>query len=164
MSKDLAKEHETVVFLSKLTFSSGLLIGLAFNLSFWLSLAILAAISGLIIIQAKASISNEKKREERQFEFFLNVLLGLMLSLPAIPFMRGLFSLRILVFSASLGFYHWAEYHYNCIFHYAKLNFDSKYLEALFFRVPYQSELGLHCGFGFGLRRVTHHTLSVPST
>jgi hypothetical protein len=129
-SKDLEKEHETVVFLSKLTFSSGVLIGLAFSLSFWFSLAILAASSGYILFMAKASISNQKKREERQFEFFLNVLLGFMLSLPAIPFMRGIFSLRILVFSASLGFYHWAEYHYNCIFHYAKLNFDSKYFEA----------------------------------
>jgi protein-S-isoprenylcysteine O-methyltransferase len=39
--------------------------------------------------------------------------------------LRPFFPLRFSMYLASLGFYHWAEYLYVCLFHYENLNFDS---------------------------------------
>ncbi len=60
-------------------------------------------------------------------EAIVTIILGLMTSLPLIRQVRETeISLRVLIYLASLGFYHWAEYLYVCIYHYGSLNFDSK--------------------------------------
>ena len=54
------------------------------------------------------------------------MVLGLMLSLPFNREMRQFLGMRFATYLASLGFYHWAEYLYVCIFHFNILNLDSK--------------------------------------
>lgn len=54
------------------------------------------------------------------------MVLGLMLSLPFNRSVRQFLGMRFVTYLASLGFYHWAEYLYVCIFHFNILNLDSK--------------------------------------
>jgi hypothetical protein len=53
------------------------------------------------------------------------MILGLMLSLPFNRQVRQFLGMRFVTYLASLGFYHWAEYLYVCIFHFNILNLDS---------------------------------------
>ena len=56
----------------------------------------------------------------------MTMVLGLMLSLPFNREVRQFLGMRFATYLASLGFYHWAEYLYVCIFHFNILNLDSK--------------------------------------
>jgi hypothetical protein len=66
------------------------------------------------------------RRQDRFRECWVTMALGVMLSLPFNRSFRGMFGMRVATYMASLGFYHWAEYLYVCIYHFGTLNFDSK--------------------------------------
>jgi hypothetical protein len=72
-------------------------------------------------------------------ETLVSVILGSLISLPLLSPIKPYFTMRFSCYLASLGFYHWAEYLYVCLFHYENLNFDSflinqsiHYMGALF--------------------------------
>lgn len=66
------------------------------------------------------------KSQDRFKECLVSMILGLMLSLPFNKSVREVLGMRMVIYLASLGFYHWAEYLYVCIYHYGTLCFDSK--------------------------------------
>jgi len=62
---------------------------------------------------------------DRIKESLVTIVLGIMVSLPFNRKVREYLGMRFAAYLASLGFYHWAEYLYVCIFHFGSLSFDS---------------------------------------
>ncbi|CDW76072.1 protein-s-isoprenylcysteine o-methyltransferase [Stylonychia lemnae] len=116
------EEVSAGISLAILSFVTGVTFNGTIRFSSYLSVISLLIFSANILLQVQKVCPFNKSR--RLKEALVTFVLG-MLTVNSFSYMADYLPLRLQIYIASLGLYHYMEYLYVCYFHYVQLTFDS---------------------------------------